>query len=72
MPIEIGQGPVNGSNTIFSVSADYRAGSVVVLINGQLKVPENDDGLVELGGRLIALKEAPLLGDVVQFFYMPL
>lgn len=72
MPIEVGQGAVNGSNTLFEVAADYRPGTVIGWINGQLKVSENDDGLTELGGRRIRLKEAPLVGDVIQFFYIAL
>jgi hypothetical protein len=66
---EVPAGVVDGVNRQFATSATYLPSTTKVYLNGQLKRPDYDDGHVELGGQLIELKEAPLLGDDVQVRY---
>lgn len=70
--IETGTGTIDGVNTVFFVSTPYKVGSVQYFLNGQLKVKEFDDGCVEISSldREIHVKEAPLPGDVVQFYFI--
>lgn len=70
MSFEVPFGAVDGSNQVFTVSRDYQIGSVMVELNGQLKVAANDDGWVELGGRDVQMKIPPKTGDVVQIYYL--
>lgn len=69
-------GAVNSVNLVFETTVDYRPGSVQVFSNGQLKTKPLGDGWVELGGRKIRMKEAPLAGpgwaDVMSVYYIPL
>jgi len=78
---EPGIGTVDGANKTFYTPTPYQAGTLALLLNGQLKVRDNDDGWFETdpsSGR-VDLKEAPLPGDadepaddVVQFYYIPI
>jgi len=75
--IEPLQGPVNGTNRVFSASADYLPGSAQVFVNGQLKTKDLVDGWEELGGRRIRMKIAPVvhptsIPDVLSIYYLPL
>lgn len=65
-------GAINGFNTTFGTTTDYKPGSVLVYLNGQLKEAVRDDGWVELGLQQVKLKEAPRAGDVVQAYLIPL
>jgi len=69
---EIPVGAIDGSNTVFTVSRAYSAGSTAVFLNGILQERSYDDGWYEtnpLGG-IVTLKEAPQLADTVQIFFL--
>jgi hypothetical protein len=68
---EIPVGNVDGHNRDFQVSLPYTPGSIAVWRNGQLQTKPLDDGWLELspGTGVVRLKEAPLVGDVIQIFY---
>lgn len=77
---EQGIGTVDGVNVTFYTSVPYQTGTLAMLLNGQLKVGENDDGWFETDPSIgrVDLKEPPQPGDavepaddVVQFFYIP-
>lgn len=70
--IETAAGAVDGTNKTFYVSAPYKVGSVQYFLNGILKVKEWDDGCIEISSldREVELKEAPLPGDVIQFYFV--
>lgn len=68
--IEPAIGPVNGSNKVFSTSADYWPNSPRVFRNGVLLQADLTDGWVELGAKKVRLKEAPVTGDVVSIYYI--
>ncbi len=63
------QGSIDGSNRDFVVSLDPDPESVLVWINGRCKEPALDDGYTLPGGRVVRLKEAPLVGDTVAVTY---
>jgi hypothetical protein len=65
-------GPVNGSNKVFEVSADYRPGTTRVWRNGALQRQDLTDGWTELGGKKIEMNEAPVTGDIIQIFFVPI
>jgi hypothetical protein len=69
---EVAVGPIDGVNVAFTVSVPYRAGSVAVFLNGQLKRKDFVDGWVETSpvGGIVTLTEAPRVGDVVQVFFI--
>ena len=69
--IEALSGAVNGFNVTFETSRLYVGGSVMVFVNGVVRRSDYDDGWIESGGNRITLKEAPLEGDVVQVYYLP-
>lgn len=71
--MELAGGAVDGVNRDFTVAADYRSGSVLVLVNGLARERTNTaDGWVELPPRTIRLHEAPRTGEVVQVQYAPI
>ena len=72
---ETASGSVNGINRVFSVSLDYRPGSIQVFLNGLLLQKDLVDGWVELGNKKIRLHEAPKDSgpnpDIVVIYYIP-
>ena len=69
---EVPSGAVDGSNRIFYVSTDYKAGTPRVWLNGLLLVKYGADGWSEMGGKKLQLHEAPHVGDTVQVYYTPI
>ena len=69
--IEILYGVTDGTNLIFSTSMNYAPGSVNVFRNGILLVSSFDDGFIELGHKRVQLKSAPVAGEIIQAFYLP-
>ena len=69
MVTEQASGDVDGVNRVFASSARYVRGSMVLFVNGMLRLSTSDDGFTELGGRQVELIEAPRTGDVVQMRY---
>lgn len=71
---EVAVGVIDGVNVAFTTPSaiPYRAGSVAIFINGQLKRGDYADGWVETnpGTGLVTLDEAPQVGDVVQIFFI--
>ena len=59
----------NGSNKVFTTSADYKKKSVRVWRNGMLNRKEDIDGWIELGNRKVEMKEPPEATDVIQIYY---
>lgn len=70
--IRVCSGVIDGSNLVFQTPAQYVPGSVRVFVNGQLLRADFDDGWVELGGDKIRLKIAPVVGDTVSAYFVPL
>jgi hypothetical protein len=70
--IEVAAGPIDGSNLVFTVSRAYQPLSTAVFLNGQLKVRTNADGWAETSPALgsVTLNQAPLVGDVVEIYYL--
>jgi len=68
----VGVGAIDGVNLVFTVSTAYVPGSTAVFLNGQLKRADFDDGWTETSPATgtVTLTEAPLLGDVVQIFFI--
>lgn len=64
-------GAINGTNKNFSVTADYRPGTVRVWINGMLMRQDLVDGWVETGPKTFRMNEAPETGDVVMVYFVP-
>lgn len=64
-------GQTNGINQIFQTSMNYTPGSVQVFRNGLLLEASLDDGFVELGAKKIQMKIAPIPGEVLQAYYLP-
>lgn len=64
-------GAIDGVNVTYLTSVPYRATTVAVFLNGQLKVRTFTDGFAETspGGGVITMNEAPRTGDVVQAYY---
>ena len=56
-------GDVDGTNTVFATQADYRPGTLLALVNGQVIVA------VELGGIQFELPNPPKAGSVVSVRY---
>lgn len=69
---EVASGPIDGVNQVFTVSVGYAVGSTAVFLNGQLKRVDFADGWVESNpaGGEVTLDQAPLVGDVVQMFFL--
>lgn len=65
-------GAVDGVNVTFFTPTPYSALSLVAMVNGQAKVAANDDGFIETNPATgeFTLKEAPLVHDVIQAFYI--
>jgi len=68
--IEVMAGAVNGVNVVFQTSAPYVPGSVRVFVNGQLKRADFADGWIELGYDKVRLALAPVVGDVLQAYFL--
>jgi hypothetical protein len=69
---EVPMGDIDGSNRLFVVGSAYAPGTVAVFYNGQLKRRDFFDGWAETDPATgkVTLAEAPLVGDVVQIFYL--
>lgn len=69
---ETASGAIDGLNTVFSVSSPYTVGTLAVLLNGQLKSADLEDGFSEASPPTgtFTMNEAPLPGDTVQAFYL--
>lgn len=69
---EVLAGTIDGVNTTFLTSVPYTPGTTAVFINGQLRRPDLDDGWLETDPPTGTLdfKIAPIVGDVVQAFFM--
>jgi hypothetical protein len=65
-------GAVDGVNCRFRTSVPYKPKSFAGFLNGQLKRADFDDGWIETSPSLgvVTFKEPPVLGDVVQGFYV--
>lgn len=70
--IEIASGAVDGVNRIFSTPDPYISGTLQIFVNGQLKRKDFDDGFDELvpSSGTFELKEAPVVEDVVQAYFL--
>lgn len=64
-------GQTNGVNLIYQTSKDYLTGSVQVFRNGLLLEAALVDGFIELGNKKIQMKVAPISGEVLQAYYLP-
>ncbi len=63
-------GTIDGANKTFTTPGRYVAGSIVLIINGQVYKPDEDDyGWSETNDTTIEINTAPLTDDVVQAFY---
>jgi len=69
--IEVASGPINGANKKFATVELFVPGSLVVLLNGVALEGTLDNGWTETGGNEFTVKEAPIVGDVIQAFYRP-
>ena len=70
--IEVARGPTDGTNRDFYLSSSYSPGSTVVFLNGSALRKDWDNGWIEYGSNHIVMREAPLTGDTVQVYYLPL
>lgn len=70
--IEPLNGTVDGINKLFTTDNWYKTGSVVVYHNGLAMRQDLDDGWTELGQNKIELNEAPIAGDIMQAYYIPI
>lgn len=64
---ELASGTIDGSNTLFKTSRDYKPGSLRVYLDGFIGHPRT-----ELGGRDFQMDDAPLVGSVVSVYYRPI
>lgn len=69
--IEPMYGLVDGVNQIFQTKNEYMPGTLRVFVNGVVYYGPFDDGWTELGDRKIRMKIAPVVGDVIQAYYVP-
>lgn len=71
--IEVPVGVIDGVNTIFTTSQPYVAGTASAFVNGLLYRADYDDGWLETNPTLgiLTLKAPPVVGDVVQVYYIP-
>lgn len=70
--VEIPSGAINGTNRTFVTSVPYRAGSLALYLNGQLREKSNTaDGYTETDPATgtLTLVEAPRAGELVQVAY---
>lgn len=65
-------GLTDGVNCEFETLTYYKPGSVMVFRNGLLLKKDFVDGWIELGGKRVYMKEAPLSIDVMKVYYIPL
>lgn len=65
-------GSIDGVNKDFTTPTPYVAGTSAAFLNGQLLMRTFDDGWIEVDPSigLVRLKEAPVVGDTVQVFYL--
>lgn len=68
---EVATGAIDGVNTTFYVSVPYAPNTVAVLLNGMALRKDYANGWIETDPTLgkLNLKEAPLLGDIIQVFF---
>lgn len=63
-------GTANGVNVVFTTPTEYQAGSLRLVLNGQVYEPTDSTfGWAETGTNEITLTTAPRAGDVLQAFY---
>lgn len=67
---EVPSGTVNGSNTVFTLSADYIPGTLAVYLNGMRQ--KITDDYTETAGHTITFVGAPLSGDKILVDYLRL
>ncbi len=70
---EVLTGIIDGINKTFYTSVPYKSGSLAVLLNGQLKHKDRPKyGWIETSPSIgcVDLTTPPLLGDVVQAFFL--
>ncbi len=69
---EVVGGVIDGVNLVFMVSSSYRAGTLAVFLNGQLKRADYADGWTEVSpsSGSFSLKQAPEVLDVVEAFFI--
>jgi hypothetical protein len=69
--IDLLEGVIDGTNTVFTIPQAYQPGTARYFLNGQLKYAPDDDGIVETdpSSGEISVKEAPLDGDRHQLLY---
>jgi hypothetical protein len=69
---EVLTGTIDGVNTTFTTSVPYTPTTTAVFVSGQLKRPDLDDGWLETDPTTgtIDFKIAPIVGDVLQAFYL--
>lgn len=65
-------GPTTGTNLYFTTKSPYVRGSTVVFLNGFALTKGGANGWEELPPNRIKFNEAPLKGDVVQVYYLPM
>ena len=70
--IESADGIVDGANRVYETSIPYLPGSLRVFLNGFLLRRDLEDGWAELGDKEVRMNEAPLTGDIVQLYYLPM
>lgn len=64
-------GAINGTNKNFSVSADYRPGTLRVWRNGLLMRSDLEDGWTETGPKTFQMTEAPEAEDQIMVYFIP-
>lgn len=64
-------GVVDGVNKVFTTAHTYKAGSIVVWLNGLLVRPLDEDGWTEISNTQVELTDAPLPNDTVNASYIP-
>jgi len=72
LKIELITATFNGITSSFYTLHDFKAGSLQVFLNGQLKEPSLEDGFIELTSTKFKMKIAPQNGDVLQVAYVPI
>jgi hypothetical protein len=62
-------GTIDGANTDFTTPSAYFPGTLFAYKNGLLIRAIDDDGPIEQGANMVRMKEAPLTGDTLHFYY---
>lgn len=66
-------GLTNGVNKTFTTPTRYVAGTLRLVMNGQVYEPDDDrKGWTEIDDTTIELEQAPLDGDILQAYYQDL